>query len=104
MDATPAQANHQIARAAGTVMLAFLVSQLAGLAAKILIGSAFNAGIELDAFVAANRPSETLVTIMTGGVLVSSFIPVFVKFLVNKDQTAAWRLASAVINLVFSIM
>ncbi len=85
-------------------MLAFFFSQLTGVAAKILIGSSFNAGAELDAFTAANRPSETLVTIMTGGALVSSFIPVFVKFLVKKDQRSAWLLASAVINLVLIIM
>src|SRR5512146_1371083 len=104
MDATPAQTNRQVARAAGTVMLALLVSQLASLAAKVMITSTFNAGVELDAFFVANRPSEALVTIMTGGVLVSSFIPVFIKFLVNKDQQSAWRLASAVMNLVFMIM
>ena len=104
MDATPAQTNHQIARAAGTVMIAFFIGQLAGVAAKILMGTSFNAGVDLDAFTAANRPSEALVIIMTGGVLVSSFIPVFVKFLVNKDQVSAWKLASSVINLVFLIM
>ncbi len=104
MEGSPAQTNHQIARAAGTVMLAFLVSQLVGLAAKILIGSTFNAGTELDAYYAANQPSETLVTIMAGGLLVSSFIPVFVKFLVKKDQDNAWRLASSVMNMIFVIM
>jgi putative peptidoglycan lipid II flippase len=98
------QANHQIARAAGTVMLAFIVSQLTGLAAKILIAGSFSAGVELDAFYAANRPSETLVTIMAGGILVSSFIPIFVKFLVKKDRDSAWKLASATTNLILVLM
>jgi putative peptidoglycan lipid II flippase len=93
-----------LARAAGTVMLAFLFSQVAGLVAKILIGAAFSAGTELDAFYAANRPSETLVTIMAGGILVSSFIPVFVKFLVKDEHRSAWQLASATANLIFLIM
>jgi putative peptidoglycan lipid II flippase len=95
-------ANRQIARAAGTVMLAFLFSQLTGLAAKILIASAFDAD-HLDAFYVANRPAETLLTIMAGGILVSSFIPVFVKFLVGEDRESAWRLASSVANLLLII-
>ena len=104
MSEAPSKANQQIARAAGTVMLAFLFSQLTGLFAKILIGGAFSAGMELDAFYAANRPSETLVTIMAGGILVSSFIPIFVKFLVKEDRRSAWQLASATANLIFIIM
>ena len=104
MNQNSTNANQQIARAAGTVIVAFLVSQIAGLVAKILIGGAFNAGMELDAFYAANRPAETLVTVMAGGVLVSSFIPVFVKFLVKKDGHSAWQLASATANLIFLIM
>jgi putative peptidoglycan lipid II flippase len=92
-----------IARAAGIVMLAFLFSQLAGLFAKILIGRNFNP-YEVDAFLAANRPSEALVFVMTGGIFVSSFIPVFVKFLVKEDRRSAWRLASATANIILLTM
>lgn len=92
-----------VARAAGTVMLAYLLGQVIGLAAKIIIGATFDAGAELDAFYAANRPSETLVTILAGGILVSSFIPVFVKFLVGEDRPSAWKLASATFNLILVI-
>ena len=88
-----------VARAAGTVMLAFFLSQLAGLAAKILIGRNFTAN-DVDAFLAANRPSEALVFVMTGGIFVSSFIPIFVKYLVREDRQSAWKLASATANLI----
>jgi putative peptidoglycan lipid II flippase len=98
------QANRQVARAAGTVMLAFIISQLTGLVAKILIAGSFSPGLELDAFYAANRPSETLVTIMAGGILVSSFIPIFVKFIVKEDRLSAWKLASASANLVLVLL
>ncbi len=98
------QANRQIARAAGTVMLAFLFSQLTGLAAKIVIWAAFPAGFDLDAFYVANQPSESLLTIMAGGILVSSFIPVFVKYLVKEDRPSAWRLASSTANLILILM
>ena len=85
-------------------MLAFILSQLTGLAAKILIAGSFSAGVDLDAFYAANRPSETLVTIMAGGILVSSFIPIFVKFLVKEERRSAWELASATANLILVLM
>jgi putative peptidoglycan lipid II flippase len=104
MSETESMPRYGIARAAGTVMLAFIISQLTGLAAKILIASSFSAGVELDAFYAANRPSETLVTIMAGGILVSSFIPIFVKFLVKEDRRSAWKLASATANLILVLM
>jgi putative peptidoglycan lipid II flippase len=104
MDESVAPSNQRIARAAGTVMLAFLFSQLTGLAAKILIGAAFPAGFDLDAFYVANQPSESLLTIMAGGILVSSFIPVFVKFLVRQESRSAWILASATANLILIIM
>jgi putative peptidoglycan lipid II flippase len=92
-----------VARAAGTVMLAFLFSQLAGLVAKILVGRTFNQ-YEVDAFLVSNRPSETLVFIMTGGIFVSSFIPVFIKFLVKEERRSAWELASATANLILVVM
>lgn len=97
------QPTPNLARAAGTVMLAFLFSQLTGLIAKILIGAAFPAGFDLDAFYVANQPSESLLTIIAGGILVSSFIPIFVKFLVKGENQSAWRLVSATANWILII-
>ncbi len=96
-------ANRQIARAAGAVMLAILFSQLMGLVRSILVASAFPAA-ELDAFAAANRVSETLFTLIAAGALGSAFLPTFTAFLVNNDRTSAWRLASSLINLVTLIL
>ncbi len=93
-------ANRQIARAAATVMFAFVFSQLAGLARRILVASAFGAYVELDAFIAANRVSETLFNLIAGGALGSAFIPTFTAFLAKDDKESAWRLASAIANLV----
>jgi len=70
-------ANRQIARAAGTVMVALLFGQLAGLARGILVARAFGASPELDAFFAANRVSETLFLLIAGGALAGYFISFF---------------------------
>jgi putative peptidoglycan lipid II flippase len=84
-------------------MLAILFSQLMGLVRSILIASAFPP-MELDAFSAANRVSETLFTLIAAGALGSAFLPTFTAFLIKNDRASAWRLASSLINLVTLIL
>jgi putative peptidoglycan lipid II flippase len=99
-----ANANRQIARAAGTVMLALVIGQVAGLVRSILVARAFGAGPELDAFFAANRVPDTIFALLAGGALSSAFIPTFTALLAKDDQRSAWRLASAVANLLVLIL
>jgi putative peptidoglycan lipid II flippase len=89
-----------LTRAAGTVALAFVFSQLAGLARSIIVAQAFGASAELDAFSAANRVSETLFNLVAGGALGSAFIPAFAGFLAKDDKDSAWKLAVALARLV----
>lgn len=93
-------ANQQIARAAGTVMIALLFGQLAGLARSILVAGTFGASPELDAFTASNRVSETLFLLVAGGALGSAFIPTFTGLLARAEKISAWRLASGLANAV----
>lgn len=97
---TSSNANRQIARAAGTVMIALVVGQLAGLARSILVAGTFGASPELDAFTAANRVSETLFLLVAGGALGSAFIPTFTGLLARAEKQPAWRLASSLANAV----
>lgn len=96
----PPTANQQIARAAGTVMAAFIISNLVGVVRGIVITGAFGTSAELDSFNAANRIAELLFNLVAGGALGSAFIPVFTGFLTREDRPGAWRLASGVVNLV----
>jgi putative peptidoglycan lipid II flippase len=100
---TSNNANRQIARAAGTVMFAILVSQVLGLISKILVVNTFPAA-EVDAFVSANRVSETLFTLIAAGALGSAFLPTFTALLVRNERRSAWRLASSIINIVTLIL
>ncbi|MDO8753812.1 MAG: murein biosynthesis integral membrane protein MurJ, partial [Anaerolineales bacterium] len=93
-------ANRQIARAAGTVMIAIVLGQITGLARSIIVAGAFGASPELDAFTAANRVSETLFLLVAGGALGSAFIPTFTGLLAKNERDSAWRLASALANAV----
>ena len=97
-------ANRQIARAAGTVMLAFAFGQIVGLVRRILVAQTFGAGAELDAFIAANRVSETLFNLVAGGALGSAFIPTFTGLLTKDKKDSAWRLASAIGNWVALVL
>ena len=98
------ESNNQIARAAGTVMLAFTISQIFGLIRRILVAQAFGASIELDAFIAANRVSETLFNLIAGGALGSAFIPTFTALLAKGKKNSAWKLASSIANLIIIIL
>ena len=100
MTETNTNANRQIARAAGTVMFAILLGQIAGLVRGILVARAFGASPELDAFSAANRVSETLFLLIAGGALGSAFIPTFTGLLAKDEKDSAWRLASGLANAV----
>jgi putative peptidoglycan lipid II flippase len=102
-DTSPSRANQQIARAAGTVMAAIVLGQVLGLIRGILVARAFPAA-ELDAFFAANRVSETLFVLIAAGALGSAFIPTFTGMLARGDRKAAWRLASALANLILLIL
>ena len=93
-------ANRQIARAAGTVMLALVFSQITGLVRSIIVARTFGASAELDAFSYANRVSETLFLLVAGGALGSAFIPTFTGLLTKDKKDAAWELASSLMNAV----
>jgi putative peptidoglycan lipid II flippase len=101
---TPKTENAQIARAAGTVMVAFVFSNLVGLIRGIIITNAFGTSSDLDAFNAASRVTELLFNLVAGGALASAFIPTFTGFLIKGDREDAWRLASAVSNLVLLVL
>lgn len=97
-------ANRQIALAAGTVMIAYVFSSVINLAKGVVILRAFGTGMENEAFWSANRVSEVLFNLVAGGALASAFIPTFSSFLARKQKENAWKLASAIINLVFLII
>jgi putative peptidoglycan lipid II flippase len=104
MQNPPRSASYQVAKAASTVMIAFVMSSLTGLLRQILVARAFGTGTDMEAFNAANRVSETLFNLVAGGALASAFIPTFSGLLVKGEHEKAWRLASAIANLVLLIL
>jgi putative peptidoglycan lipid II flippase len=97
-------ANRQIAGAAATIMLGFILSQLFGLVRQILATRAFGTTPAMDAFTTASTYPDFIFSLVASGALASAFIPTFTGQLAKEDYPAAWRLASAVINLVVLIL
>ena len=97
-------AGQQIARAAGIVMMAYILSTLVGIVRGTVISQAFGTSMELDAYNAANRVTELLFNLTAGGALGSAFIPMFTGMLTRKDTQSAWKLASGVINALLMIL
>jgi putative peptidoglycan lipid II flippase len=104
MTASSPSATRQIARAAGTVTLAFLITQLIGLGRGIIIYRSFGTSTDLDSFNAANRVAELLFNLMAGGALGSAFIPTFTGLLTREQKPLAWKLASAIANLLLGVL
>ena len=99
-----AQAGRQIARAAGIVMIAYILSTMVGIVRGMVVSHAFGTSVSLDSFNAANRVTELLFNLTAGGALGSAFIPMFTGYLTRKDQKGAWRLASGVVNSVLIVL
>jgi putative peptidoglycan lipid II flippase len=58
----------------------------------------------MDAFFVANRVSEILFYLLAGGALGSAFIPTFTGLLTQEKRETAWKLASAIFNLVLVVL
>ena len=102
-DAPSTPSTQSMARNTIILMIAFAAAKAISLAQTFIIASVFGVGDEWDAFVTANRIPEQIVLLIGGGALSYAFIPVFSGFLARRDREHAWRLASSVINTVFTV-
>jgi len=92
--------GRRLARAAGMVMIFFVLSRVAGLAREVVIGAYFGTSPELDAYLAAFRVPDILFQLVAGGALGSAFIPTFATYWANAKRNEAWLFFSRVLNLV----
>lgn len=90
----------KIARAAGVVSGATLLSRILGFARDLIIAKAFGAGPATDAFFAAFRLPNMLRELLGEGALSAAFIPVFTESFAARGRESAWRLAWTVLTLL----
>jgi putative peptidoglycan lipid II flippase len=80
-------------------MIAFVLSNFAGLLRQVLVARAFGTDQAVSAFYLVAQIPDLLFNLLAGGALASAFIPTFTDFLARNEREDAWRLASAVTNL-----
>ena len=88
-----------LAKSAGIVAGAFVVSRLLGLVREIVLARQFGTSEAFSAYVSAFRIPDLLFLVVMAGAFGSAFIPVFSGFLANGEDDAAWKLSSVVLNV-----
>lgn len=94
----------RIARAAGLVMVGFILSRVLGLVRDAIVAGIFGAGSIYEAYVAASRPPETIFLVVAGGALGSAFIPTFTDAIAKGKRDDAWHLTNSVLTLLTLLM
>ncbi|MES4792723.1 MAG: murein biosynthesis integral membrane protein MurJ, partial [Chloroflexota bacterium] len=89
-----------LALAAAIVAFGFVGSRLLGVVRTVVIAKVFGASPELDAYNVAFRIPDLIFQVLAGATLGSAFIPVFARKFEREGASAAWVLASRVLNLV----
>lgn len=98
------QPSGQVARSAGVVSIAVMVSRIFGLAREQVFAAFFGASMGYDAFLMAFRIPNLLRDLFAEGALSAAFVSVFSQYLTQKGESAAWRLASLVLNALILIL
>jgi putative peptidoglycan lipid II flippase len=86
----------QVARSAGVVSGAILVSRITGLGREMVMANKFGAGFFYDAFLLAFRFPSMMRTLFAEGALSSAFIPTFTASLTKGGQKEATQLSNLV--------
>lgn len=88
----------RLARSAGVMTMATLLSRVLGVARDIVLTAAFGATSAMDAFNVATRIPNLVRDLFAEGAMSAAFVPTFTRHLKEKGEASAWRLGSNVIN------
>ena len=94
----------KIAKSAGVVGFAVMVSRLLGLMREQAIAYFFTAGVSADAFYAAFRIPNLVRDLFGEGVLSKAFVRTFAATELDEGEEAAHRLTSQVLNLTAFVL
>lgn len=93
-----------LARAAGVVSAATLLSRLLGLAREQIFAAFFGAGFAVDAFQVAFRIPNLLRDLFAEGAMSAAFVPTLTRVQEKDGREAAMRLANLVINFLIVVV
>ena len=90
----------RVARAAGTIGAATLLSRILGFIRDMVVAAAFGASTAADAFYVAFRIPSMLRELFAEGSMSAGFVPVFTEYLTKRSREEARRLAHAAFTLL----
>jgi len=93
-----------VARRAGTVGAATLLSRVLGLAREQVVAGCFGAGLATDALIAASRIPNLLRELFAEGAMSPAFVPVFTETFERRGEAAAWALGRRMLTALGLVM
>lgn len=93
-----------IARAAGVLGFATIVSRIMGMVRDMVVSRLFGAGFATDAFFAAFQIPNMLRRFFAEGALTSAFVPIFAEWYTQKGEKEARDLANTCFTLLTMVM
>jgi putative peptidoglycan lipid II flippase len=90
--------SERLAKSAGLIGVATLMSRVLGLVRDSIQGAYFGTSDANDAFVVATRFPTLLRDLFAEGAMSAAFVPTFTRVLTKQGRDAAWRLGSLVVN------
>ncbi len=96
--------HDRIARAAGVVGSATLLSRILGYARDMVIAYFFGAGLATDAFFVAFRIPNTLRRLFGEGSMTVSFLPVYTEYLVHRTKEESQELVDVAFTLASAVL
>jgi putative peptidoglycan lipid II flippase len=96
--------NKSIAKSAGIISIATLISRILGFVRDIIFAAFFGTGIYAQAFVVAFRIPNLLRDLIGEGATNSAVVPVLVEELSLSGKDAFWKLANILLNLLLVVL
>jgi putative peptidoglycan lipid II flippase len=93
-----------IARAAGVMGIATILSRIMGMVRDMVVSRLFGAGFATDAFFAAFQIPNMLRRFFAEGALTSAFVPTFSEWYTHKSKEEARELANVCFSLLTVVM
>ncbi|HEX5414086.1 MAG TPA: murein biosynthesis integral membrane protein MurJ [Chloroflexota bacterium] len=94
----------RLAGAAAIVMVAYVASRLTGLLRDIAISYRFGTSPEYGAYVAAMQVPDLVFQVVAGAAVASAFIPVYSRYLADKDPEEGWQLVNSLFSIAVVIL
>jgi putative peptidoglycan lipid II flippase len=97
--------NERLARSAGIISVATMMSRVLGVARESALAYVFGASatMQMDAFNVAFRVPNLLRDLFAEGAMTAAFVPAFTRTMAQRGREAAWRLGSLVINTLLLV-